>query len=487
MAKLARGSEGNESLSSKSLKRKEPESQKKEAKSANKTPSKSVFSASYIKESLIDLNQTVQRISTNHEPSTQTESSELQALVHALESKVPDFQEKINALRAFFKEKEDKQVVQGDDIVDYLSAKQQMLLAYCTNLLFYLTMRVEGRSVKDHPVMQQLLRLRFALEKMRAIDGKIAHQIERLVQQARGFTPNPTISNTNDGEDEFKQQNAFSLTSSNSRPNPLALLGKDSGSEDQGEDSEEEDSDDDSGAKHKKHSKNKKTADYGEDSDDDRGHARKITGKNDKGVYRPPRMEAVPYIDAESKAEKEAERLKRKKQKLRSSEIFETLREEFSTAPEVSASSGISGVSNEGKKLLAEAKERQNFEEDRFVRLTMSRKDKKDMARRQREADRLDNKFGNFGGMEDFDDIVNSLEPDLSKKRKSRSGDDDDEGYEGKSSASKRSTIGNSKSMQKLGKAVNSSAAMERAAATFSKFDKASTDEGKASKLFKAK
>jgi hypothetical protein len=43
--------------------------------------------------------------------------------------------------------------------------------------------------------------------------------------------------------------------------------------------------------------------------------------------------------ETETEANKREDRLNRKKKKLNSSEIMETLREEFSTAPEVTASS----------------------------------------------------------------------------------------------------------------------------------------------------
>jgi len=39
--------------------------------------------------------------------------------------------------------------------------------------------------VKNHPVMKQLLRLRYVLEKMRTLDGKVQPQVDRLLQLAR--------------------------------------------------------------------------------------------------------------------------------------------------------------------------------------------------------------------------------------------------------------------------------------------------------------
>ena len=47
-----------------------------------------------------------------------------------------------------------------DDVVDYLEVKQQLLLTYCINVVFYLYMKAQGKSVANHPVMKQLLKLR---------------------------------------------------------------------------------------------------------------------------------------------------------------------------------------------------------------------------------------------------------------------------------------------------------------------------------------
>ena len=205
-------------------------------------------------------------------------------------------------------------------------------------------MKAEGRSVRSHPVLKRLLELRYTIEKLRPIDAKMKYQIDRLLKQAKGVT---------DQE----------LPSSSSRPNPLALV----------DDDEEEVED----------TKNVKD-----------------------GVYRAPRMAAVPYYDDKEK-EQLKERLERKKKRIRNSEMFEALREEFGAQPEEFSSSGIT-QSADAKALEKEADERREFEEERFVRLTLSRKEKKDMRRRQKEAGRLDsiNSIGDIADLEELNDIA---------------------------------------------------------------------------------
>lgn len=406
---------------------------------------------------------------------------ELQATVRVLENKISEFRDKVSALRDFFK---GAKVVRGDEIVDYLTTKQQMLLAYCVNLLFYLGMRVDGESVENHPVMQQLLRLRLALEKMRAIDGKIKHQVERLLQSVSAA---PVA-----GEADSAQPTLNVNASVQSlRPNPLALLGKDSGSEgNSGSDDSEEESE--VGQKSKRNKSRRVEKNTGATHSRNRGDEMELSKGEDKGIYRAPRMEAVPYLDNDSKAEKEQQRLDRKRQKLRSSEIFEALREEFSTAPEASGSGGISSVSGEAKKLREEALERQNYEEDRFTRLTMSRKDKKDIKSRQKDSERLDH-FGDIGGMQDFDELIdlydkvgasrNESNVGSSGKKNKSTGREDGassaslkSGYERNEVSQSKRDRAHGKHMRDLGSAVNTSAAIERAAMAFSKV--AATDTG---------
>jgi hypothetical protein len=321
---------------------------------------------------------------------------------------------------------------------------------------------------------------------MRAIDGKIKHQVERLLQSASASASGGSETGT---ATTFEQP-VLNAGASSLRPNPLALLAKDSGSEEDSgggsnseASSEESESEADTRSKRNKAKKNvsaKGQRNNGGDDDPSAGEG--------KGIYRPPRMEAVPFMDSDRKAEKDAERLQRKRQKLRSSEIFESLREEFSTAPEASGSNGISDVSGEGRKLQSEAAERRNYEEDRFVRLTMSRNDKKDIARRQRDAERLDN-FADFGGMQDFDELIdlygkasggsNGAKP---SKRTDESSGTPSSLVRGK----KFESIGDqniesnrdraqSKNVRQLGSAVNTSAAIERAAAAFGKFSSSDT------------
>jgi hypothetical protein len=178
--------------------------------------------------------------------------------------------------------------------VEYLEVKQQLLLSYCVNVVFYLYMKAEGKSVRSHPVMKQLLKLRYVMEKMRSLDSKLKYQIDRLVKLA-----------------DMPASEASQAASGLLRPNPSALLSRDNGDSSEAEDSEEEEVQESSG-------RGKKSSASGE------------------GLYKPPRLTAMPYKENESAAAKKESRLDNKKKKLRDSELMDALRDEFGTAPEVS-------------------------------------------------------------------------------------------------------------------------------------------------------
>ena len=71
----------------------------------------------------------------------------------------------------------------SDSDASYLVMKQELLLAYCTNLSFYLVLKARGESVKNHPVLDRLSELRFVFEKMKPIESKLRHQLDKVLSR----------------------------------------------------------------------------------------------------------------------------------------------------------------------------------------------------------------------------------------------------------------------------------------------------------------
>jgi hypothetical protein len=276
--------------------------------------------------------------------------SELKELVHDLKNRIVPLQDFVRKISA------SHQV--NDDIVEYLEVKQQVLMSYCVNVIFYLYMKAQGKSVQNHPVMKQLLKLRYVMEKMRPLDGKLKHLIDRLVQVSE-LSPS-----------ELRAQQQTDLL----RPNPSALLANASSSssskkkskkqqDSDDEDEEEEEEVDPRGGK-----KQSSRSRYAAEDDDEYDNDEDVSAGG-AGLYKVPKRTAVPYKQSETEMDRREQRLEKQKSKLKRSELMETLREEFGSAPEAAASSGLGLKSGDLAKLQEEADERTNFEEDRFVRL----------------------------------------------------------------------------------------------------------------------
>jgi len=74
-----------------------------------------------------------------------------------------------------------------EDGISYLDTKYLLMLSYCSSIVFYLLLKAEGRSVKDHPVIERLVEIRLYLEKLRPIDKKLQYQVRaRLTTEIRG-------------------------------------------------------------------------------------------------------------------------------------------------------------------------------------------------------------------------------------------------------------------------------------------------------------
>lgn len=255
-----------------------------------------------------------------------------------------------------------------DEIVDFLQVKQQLLISYCMNVTFYIYMKSLGLSVRNHPVLRQLLELRYCMEKMRPLEGKLKYQIDRLVnlrtldaEGVRNATLRPNLSAMLEGSDDEGQDESKSYEQVNKRGKQNSRIKLNNRvAEDDDEEITIPSSDDE---KESNHSENE-SEDVNEDEDE---------VKPSKEKYRPPKIASVKYDDNESKADKRERQLEMKRKRLRNSEILQAMKEQYGEDPENLSSTGITMDSSTQKELDEEEEERRNYEEDRFIRLVRRR------------------------------------------------------------------------------------------------------------------
>jgi U3 small nucleolar ribonucleoprotein protein LCP5 len=65
-----------------------------------------------------------------------------------------------------------------------LEVKYQLLLQYIANLAFIIQLKLSGKQVESHPVVQSLIELRVMLEKMKPVEQKLKYQIDKVVRTA---------------------------------------------------------------------------------------------------------------------------------------------------------------------------------------------------------------------------------------------------------------------------------------------------------------
>lgn len=214
--------------------------------------------------------------------------------------------------------------------LSFLEIKYHMLLNYLINLTYVVLRKCSGQKIEKDPSIDRLIEIRTVLEKIRPIDHKLRYQIDKLVKTA-------VTGSTNSSDPLSFKANPDNLQMANSSD----------------ESSEEEDEDDGS-KKFKKKSKKDKNL------DDEETVAK----------YVPPKVISMPYDD-ETAAEKEEKQKERMKKRAYNSSMIEEWKEEFLDTPVE-----VAGGSRAQQMISKALKEKEEFEENYFVRLPMTKAEK---------------------------------------------------------------------------------------------------------------
>jgi U3 small nucleolar ribonucleoprotein protein LCP5 len=321
--------------------------------------------------------------------------------------------------------------VVSENGVDLLAVKRSMLLSYMIDMTKYTKLRMmpDADSLPEMKLcVARLNEMRVMFEKARPLAQKAKYSIDKLVAQAAAGAGGAEAMNVGNTSDPLSY-----------RPNPNSLEG-----------AEEQSSSSKKGTKNNENSDDDESAASSEDEDDEllksakadaemlansKKSKKKGGGKNadddqnnkEEEKYRAPRMHAVHYMEQSEKREKAEEReLKRNRDKMRRSEVMQTLMEEYSDRPEEDTMDGGAdyGMINadDARRLEAHTKEKEDFEEERMVRLVTSKKEK--MLRR-----RLEREGSNINAIADLSKIADGIAAfdRVSKKGSSKRGSDADD------------------------------------------------------------
>ena len=281
------------------------------------------------------------------------------------------------------------------DSFDFLDAKNGILLTYLIDLTQYIKLQT-NKNLDDQKELTDCIRRlqesKTILEKIRPLEKKMRYQLDKLLALSANSSMFAVADDTTkDSNTENDDPLAF-------RPDIESMMKDDN--DENGLDNDDEDISTGSGDSDTQDSSSSKHQDSSEENDSDVSEdeeliaarstllaaGRKESNTNDdepskQGVYRAPRLSATPFMEEKEKQAYKEERIaKRQKDRMRKSELLSTLKYTFGDAPEEDDFDGGATIGKQREatqRFMAREAERNKFEEDAMVRLTVSRKDKK--------------------------------------------------------------------------------------------------------------
>jgi len=244
---------------------------------------------------------------------------EFQTLVEEVHSKSAEAKAVIEALN----KKVGGAEFDTKDGLSFLELKNHVMLDYMANLTYVMLRKCSGKSINGEKAIERICEDRTVLEKMKPTEKKLRYQIDKSLKVAESGQ----IS-TNDPL--------------NFRPNLSAL--KNEGSDDDDNDDSEE---------------------------DDSGNEATSSNTTKVGKYVPPKN--VPAFDAGDVETQERNEEERNKKRSLSKSIMEDLRRQHSDLPDEEHSNVHDTMRAQQ---IAKMKERIRYEEDNFMRLPLTKKDK---------------------------------------------------------------------------------------------------------------
>lgn len=283
--------------------------------------------------------------------------------------------------------------------LDFLQVKNSVMITYLIELTYEMRRKLKGMPKNDDS-MHRLIVMKTILDKQRGLEKKLRYQIDRLMAAGNSsttfvtsnledplqFRPDTSIVQ-NENFDEGENGKSVSALGA---PAEHSFVGNGSCSDQEIETSR-------ANNVTTGRTGRKKLSSQSIDSED---HHEESAGKAG-GLYRAPRLTAVPYdLD---RTDREAERQKKRLQRMRVSELAQTLRAQYSEAPEQEDMHGGSDMGKQreaSRRFAQQQEEKTNYEENAMVRLSATRKEKKQRRKMMRE------ELSNLAAIADLGNIV---------------------------------------------------------------------------------
>jgi len=323
------------------------------------------------------------------------------------------------------------QSMSDEDGINFLQVKNTLMISYLidmTRLLHHWSSIqnlsvITGDDTISSSVKQSIERLqemRIIFDRIRPLEKKMRYQIDKVLALSTStFAVVDTDTHKLDDKKDLSQSKDIDPLSY--RPNPDNMI-----LDDDDENSEDDDSDKEVAMLRKKSVTVTKSS------------GNPIA---ERTLYKPPRVSAVLFHEKERAEQKEARMKKTAMEKMKQSELLQTMKAQYSDKPE---EDDLRGGANMGKQREAarrfaeRAAEKDRYEEENFIRLGTSRKEKKLREKIMR------NEFSNLRVISDVGDLASGVstafQSNKKPKRAFNDNDDDDGFHESKQDTKRRQT-----------------------------------------------
>lgn len=172
------------------------------------------------------------------------------------------------------------------DGLSFLDMKNDTLLSYMIDVCNIVLRKVRGESIEDHGSVKRCIEYRVILEKIKAIDQKLAYQLNKLITL-------PDDAEVEDQRIDVRNLNInLDINSDDNDEKPTA-----SGTDDSQDDSTSDDDEPDSEENEDDEDEDEQQG--VEEGEDDSGGKRTSVRepKSSGGVYKPPKLRSVAYTE----------------------------------------------------------------------------------------------------------------------------------------------------------------------------------------------